>query len=278
MTLLQALLLGIIQGLTEFIPVSSTAHLLIGQKLLGVASNNLVFAFIVIIQLGTVVSLLVLFWNDLLTLVKAFFASFRDLQGLKDFKDLSSDARLAWGLIIATIPAALIGFLLRGTVENLFQQPLLQASIRLFIAAGLLAWAEWLGKRTRQLDSLGWLDALIIGIFQIIAVFPGASRSGSTLAGGMLRGFDRPSAARFSFLMSIPILVGAGTYQIIDISLLPGLPEFLPMLAVGFIAAAIIGWVAVRWMLNYLSNHSLKGISIYCAIIATIVLILHLVW
>lgn len=265
MSLINAIILGIIQGLTEFIPVSSTAHLLIGQQLLGIPSDDLVFSFLVIIQIGTIISLLVLFWSDLLSLVKAFFA--------KPFS--TSENRLAWNIIFATIPAALIGFLLRDVIENLFSQPLLQASIRLYSAAILLSLAEWLGKRSRQLDSMTWLDAFIIGCFQIIAVFPGASRSGTTISGGMFRGFDRPSAARFAFLMSIPIMLGAGGYQMIDVARMPGLTEFLPALGIGFITAAIVGWFAVRWLLRYLANHSLYVFSVYCAILATIVFIIR---
>lgn len=266
MNLFEAFILGIVQGLTEFIPVSSTAHLLIGQQLLGIPSSDLVFAFLVIIQIGTVLSLLVLFWGDLWSLVKAFFA--------KPFS--TPENKLAWNIIFATIPAALIGFILRDAIENLFRQPLLQASIRLFSAAILLSLAEWLGKRVRQLDSMNWLDAFIIGCFQVIAVFPGASRSGTTISGGMFRGFDRPSAARFAFLMSIPIMLGAGGYQMIDVARMPGLTEFLPALAAGFMMAAIVGWFAVRWLLRYLANHSLYIFSVYCAIIGAVVLTVYL--
>lgn len=265
MNLYHAIFLGIIQGLTEFIPVSSTAHLLIGQELLRIPSNNLMFAFIVIIQLGTVISLLITYWKDVIVLVKAFFA--------KPFS--SQENKLAWNIIIATIPAALVGFSLRGTVETLFRQPFLQASVRLFVAAGLLALAEWLGKRTRQIENLTLLDAFVIGCFQVIAVFPGASRSGTTISGGMFRGFDRPAAARFAFLMSIPIMVGAGGYQIIDIAPVPGIREFIPALVVGFITSAIVGWVAVRWLLRYLSNHSMYIFSVYCLLAGIITFVLN---
>jgi len=267
MTFFQALLLGIIQGLTEFIPVSSTAHLLIGQQLLNISSSDFVFSFLVIIQAGTILSLLFLFWKDLLSLVKSFFA--------KPFS--TPENILAWNIILATIPAALIGFLLHDVIESLFSSPLLQASIRLFSAAILLSLAEWLGKRVRSLDEMTWLDAVIIGCFQIIAVFPGASRSGSTISGGMFRGFDRSSAARFAFLMSIPIMLGAGGYQMLDVAHLPGLTEFLPVMAIGAITAAIVGWIAVRWLISYLSNHSLYVFSIYCAITGAIVLTIHLI-
>ena len=202
MNLIQAIFLGIIQGLTEFIPVSSTAHLLIWQKLLDIPPSDLVFAFLVIIQLGTVLSLLILFWGDLLVLAKAFF--------LRPFSTLEN--KLAWNIIFATIPAALIGFLLRDVIEILFSQPLLQASVRLFSAAILLSLAEWLGKRVRKLESMTWLDAILIGCFQVIAVFPGASRSGTTISGGMFRGFDRPSAATLVRPMCWYLLMGSGRF------------------------------------------------------------------
>ena len=265
MTLLQALLLGLIQGLTEFIPVSSTAHLLIGQGLLGIPSSDLMFSFLVIIQIGTVVSLLVLYWQDLLVLIRAFFA--------RPFS--TPENRLAWNIILATLPAALIGYLLRDAVEALFHRPLLEASIRLFSAAILLSLAEWIGKRSRQLASMTWLDALIIGVFQVIAVFPGASRSGTTISGGMLRGFDRPSAARFAFLMSIPIMLGAGGYQMLDVARLPGLTDFLLPLAVGFVTAAVVGWFAVRWLIGYLSKRSLYAFAAYCAGAGTVALVVN---
>jgi undecaprenyl-diphosphatase len=260
MNLFHAFILGIIQGLTEFIPVSSTAHLLIAQYFLGINADNGAFAFSVLIQLGTVASLVACFWKDLLALVKAFFK--------KPFS--TPENKLAWYIIIATIPAALIGFLLRDSVEELFRQPLLEAAVRLLAAAILLTLAEWLGKRIRTLDSMTWLDALIIGVFQVIAVFPGASRSGTTISGGMLRGFDRPSAARFGFLMSIPIMLGAGGYQAVDVLTLPNLDQLLPAILVGFTSAAVVGWLAVKWLLNYLNRNSLYVFAAYCTLVGTI--------
>ncbi len=259
-----AFILGIIQGLTEFIPVSSTAHLLIGQRLMGLASDDYMFAFLVIIQLGTLVSLFIFYWKDLLTLAKAFFA--------RPFS--TPENKLAWYILIATIPAAVIGFLLRHVVEELFKQPLLEAAVRLLAAALLMALAEWLGKRTRTLDSMRWFDALIIGVFQVIAVFPGASRSGTTISGGMLRGFDRPAAARFGFLMSIPIMLGAGGYQMLDVFSLPGLAQLLPAIAIGFVTAAVVGWFSIRWLLAYLSGNSLYVFAAYCAVAGIICAVL----
>ena len=272
MSQLQAFLLGIIQGLTEFIPVSSTAHLLIGQKILGLPADDVMFSFIVLVQIGTIVSLLIYFWKDLITI---FMDTLKNLGGLRKFESLPANAKLGWYIVIATIPALLAGYLLKDAVEALFRLPLLEASIRLFTAAILLTLAEWLTKKDRQLDSMTWLDALVVGLFQIIAVFPGASRSGSTISGGMFCNFDRPSAARFAFLMSVPVMLAAGAYEMLNVVRMPGLTEFLPALVVGFITAAIVGWFAVRWLLGYLAGHSLYVFSAYCAAVGTIVLIFH---
>ncbi len=265
MTTLHAFLLGIIQGLTEFIPVSSTAHLLIGQRLLGLPADDAMFSFLVIVQLGTIVSLIVFYWRDLLHLVQAFFA--------KPFS--TQDNKLAWYIIIATIPALLAGYLLKDAVETLFKQPMLEAAIRLFSAAILLTLAEWLTRKNRTLESMNWLDALIVGLFQIIAVFPGASRSGATISGGMFRGFDRPAAARFAFLMSVPVLLAAGGYETLDVLQMPDLSRFLPLLAVGFVTAAIVGWFAIKWLIDYLSKHSLYVFAAYCAVVGLIVFFLR---
>ena len=264
MTIIHAFFLGIIQGLTEFIPVSSTAHLLIGQELLGIPASEAMFSFLVIVQLGTVLSLLIFYWKDFLDLIRAFFA--------RPFS--TQENKLAWYIIIATIPALIVGYLLKDAVEALFKNPFLEASIRLFSAAILLTLAELLTRKSRGLNSMTWLDALIVGLFQIVAVFPGASRSGSTISGGMFRGFDRPAAARFAFLMSVPVMLAAGGYQMLDVIKMPNLGSFLPLLAVGFITAAIVGWFAIQWLIHYLSRHSLYVFAAYCAIVGTVVFFL----
>jgi undecaprenyl-diphosphatase len=256
MTVLQAFLLGIVQGLTEFIPVSSTAHLLIGQTILDVPADEAMFSFLVIVQLGTLISLFAFYWKDLLSILKATL----------DFRRSTPERNLGFYIIISTIPALLAGYLLKDAVEALFKQPMLQASIRLFSAAILLTLAESLTKKNRTLDSMTWIDALFIGIMQIISVFPGASRSGTTISGGMFRGFDRPSAARFAFLMSVPVMLAAGGYEILGVIQMPDLGEFLPLLAVGFVTAAVVGWFAIQWLIAYLSKRSLYVFAIYCAL------------
>ena len=265
MTIFHAFLLGVIQGLTEFIPVSSTAHLLIGQTLLNIPVDDAMFSFSVIIQLGTLVSLFTFYWKDLLSIAKATL----------DFRHPTSERNLGFLIIVAVIPALLAGYLLKHKVEELFKQPMLGASIRLFTAAVLLALAEWLTKKNRTLGSMTWWDAVFIGIMQVLAIFPGASRSGTTISGGMFRGFDRPSAARFAFLMSVPVMLAAGGYEILDVIRMPNLGEFLPFLAVGFMTAAIVGWFAIKWLIDYLSKRSLYVFSIYCAVVGTIVFFLR---
>lgn len=265
MNLFYALLLGALEGLTEFIPVSSTAHLLIAQKLLNIPSDDAMFAFLVLVQIGPLAALIVYFWKDLWTLVKAFFA--------KPFS--TPENKQAWFIIIATIPALLAGVLLKKVVEGLFQTPLLEAAIRLFAAAILLSLAEWLGKRARNLDSMTWLDALIVGLFQVFAIFPGASRSGSAISGGMLRGLDRASATRFAFLMSAPVMLAAGAYELLDLRKAAHLGSFLPPLAIGFLVAAMVGWLSIRWLINYVSKNSLYVFAAYCAVAGLLVLIVQ---
>ncbi|HSO10971.1 MAG TPA: undecaprenyl-diphosphatase UppP [Anaerolineales bacterium] len=263
MTVLHAFLLGIIQGLTEFIPVSSTAHLLISQTILKLPANDAMFSFLVIVQLGTIISLLAFYWKDLISIAKATL----------DFRRSTPERNFGIYIIVATIPALLAGYLLKDAVEALFKQPMLEASIRLFTAALLLALAEWLTKKNRTLDSMTWLDALFVGVMQIVSVFPGASRSGTTISGGMFRGFDRPSAARFAFLMSVPVMLAAGGYEMLDVVQMPNLGEFLPLLAVGFATAAIVGWFAIKWLIDYLSRQSLHVFAVYCAVMGLICIV-----
>jgi len=287
MTILHAFILGIVQGLTEFIPVSSTAHLLIAEKLLGVPSDDKTFAFSVIIQLGTVFTLILFFFKDIWQITQAFFL------GIKNRKPFESlNARLGWLIIVATIPALVAGFFLKDIVEGMFKDPVSLASIRLLLSAALLAAVEYFDRRGRTLESAAaveyfdrrgrtlesatWQDALTIGLFQVLAIFPGASRSGTTIAGGMVRGLDRPSAARFAFLMSAPILLAAGAYESLKVINMSGTIDFLPYLITGFVTAAIVGWFAIKWLIDYLNKHSLYLFAIYCAVVGFILLLVQI--
>lgn len=267
MNFIQAFILGIVQGLTEFIPVSSTAHLLIVSNLLGLPADDRMFSFSVIIQLGTVFALLLFFWKDFWEIVQAFFLGIKNKKSFENF-----NARMGWLVIIATIPALIAGFFLKDVVQDRFSDPFTQGGIRLLITGVLLALVEYFDNRKRDLESATWLDALTVGFFQVLAIFPGASRSGSTIAGGMVRGFDRPSAARFAFLMSAPILLAAGLYESIKVIEMPGAYQFLPFLITGFITAGIVGWLSIKWLMAYISKHSLYTFAIYCAVVGIIVL------
>lgn len=267
MNFFQAIVLGIIQGLTEFIPVSSTAHLLIGQSLLGIPSGEKIFSFNVIIQLGTVLAMLIFFWKDLFHILRSFFMG---IWHKKPFE--THDSLLGWLVIVATIPALIVGFLVKDILENMFNNPVLVAGLRLVMSALLLAIVERIGRHERNLESASWMDAITVGLFQILAIFPGASRSGSTIAGGIMRGFDRPSAARLAFLMSAPILTAAGAYEALAVVKMAGTMEFLPYLAVGFITAGVVGWFSIKWLMQFLRDHSLYIFAGYCAVVGFICL------
>jgi len=260
MTFTQSIILGIIQGLTEFIPVSSSGHLVLTPFLFGWTLNpEELFIFDVLVQVATLVAVFAFFWNDLYAIVKA------TTQGLlrkRPFDDPHS--RMGWYLILATIPAGIAFLLFNETFEQAFKSPLATALFLLFTAA-LLVLAERIGKRERDFESISWLDALIVGIFQILAIFPGVSRSGATITGGMVRGLDRPSAARFSFLISTPVMLAGGVYAVLELIKIPNFSALLPTFFAGFIAAAIVGYIAIRWLLSYLTQRPLYVFAIYCA-------------
>ena len=260
MTLLQSILLGIVQGITEFLPISSSGHLVLVPHLLGWELDpQAVVVFDILVQVATLVAVFAYFWGDLLTIGRAFLAG---LWQRTPFED--PESRLGWLIILATIPAGLAGLFLKDALESALNSPLVTA-LFLFVTAALLVTAEQLGRREHKAEELSWLDALIIGVFQILALFPGVSRSGATITGGMLRRLDRPSAARFSFLMSIPIMLAAGLLATLDLFDIPNLSAILPTFLAGFLAAAVTGYLSIRWLLRYLSHRSLYGFAIYCA-------------
>jgi undecaprenyl-diphosphatase len=178
--------------------------------------------------------------------------------------------------VLATIPAVLVGFVLKDFFEQLFSDPKAVAAL-LFLTAAILIAAERLGQRQWQIESITAADAMSIGVWQALSILPGVSRSGSTIAGGMLRGLDRPAAARFSFLMSIPALLGAGVIAIKDLIDAPSLIDALGLpIVVGFAAAAISGYLCIRWLLGYLHKHSLTAFAAYCAAFGTLCLVVGL--
>lgn len=269
MSLLHALILGLVQGATEYIPVSSTAHLVLVPWLLGWPDSP--FTFEVLVQWGTLVAVFIYFWTDLWDITNATLAGLVRRQPLG-----TPSARMGWYIVLGTIPAVVFGLLLKDFFEATFGEPVFVAALLLGTAAILTA-AERLGRQLRSGQELGGLDALIVGLWQVAALFPGISRSGATIGGGMLRGFDRTTAARFSFLLSIPALLGGGVLAIHDLLAAGSLSAELPALTVGFLAAAISGYLCIRWLLGYLQRRSLIVFAVYCAAFGLFNLVLALV-
>jgi len=259
--LLKAAILGIVQGLTEFLPVSSTGHLVLFEKGLDVSQDRFGLAFDAAIHLGTLLAILAYFRATVIRLLTAWLGSIRDRRWDRD-----SDARLAWLILIGTIPAGILGFLFDDTVESRLRDPLLVATM-LILFSGALVLAELLGKRKLEASQIGAPGALLVGLAQSVALIPGVSRSGITMSAGMLSKLDRQQAATFAFLLSAPIVAGAGLKKVYDVvkEMRNGLlgREDLQFFLVGFILAAVVGYVTIRFMLAYLREHSLYAFVAY---------------
>ncbi len=267
MDILQAIVLGIVQGITEFLPISSSGHLVIVPYLLGwTFPKDQTFVFDVLVQWGTLFAVIVYFWRDLVDITVGFLRSLWERHPFA-----THDARLGWYLILATLPAVILGLIFKNAVENAFSDPHATGYF-LWITAALLIVAEMAGRRERTLEHVNWVDALWIGFAQVLALFPGVSRSGATIAGGMTRQLDRTASARFSFLMSVPVMLGAGLVALHDMIKLPHLGQFLPPLMIGFLTALIAGYIAIRWLLAYLTKHSLYIFAAYCVLLGLLII------
>ena len=268
----QAILIGVLQGLTEFIPVSSSAHLELAPWLFGWEEGGLVgsLAFDVFLHLGTLVALLGYFWRDWVRLIGAFVASLRERRIGAD-----PDRRLAWLLALATVPAALIGFIGEDLIDEVLHggSDAVRLAIAGFLVVGgiaLLA-ADRLGARRRELTDVGPRTALVVGFSQALALLPGISRSGATITAGLALGLTRESAARFSFLLATPITVGAGLYG--SRHLLEEAHTATEWLAIGggFVAAAIAGVLAIGFLLAWLRERSVAVFTLYRIAFAALV-------
>lgn len=265
MDLLQAIILGLVQGATEYIPVSSSAHLILVPWFLGWPDPS--FEFEVLVQWGTLVGVFIFFWQDIWAITKGF------LQGITQGRPFATfEAKLGWYVIIATIPAVVLGLMFKDFFEAAFAEPAVAGGL-LILTAILLTVAEYFGSRAKALENLTWLDSLLIGFWQAAAILPGISRSGATIGGAVIQGYNRTDAARFSFLMSIPALLGAGLVALIDLVGDGTLAAQLPAISVGFIAAAISGYICIRWLLHYLQRNSLYVFAIYCTALSILSII-----
>jgi undecaprenyl-diphosphatase len=268
-TIFQAIVLGILQGATEFIPVSSSAHLMLVPWLLE-WNNPPSLGFDVILHLGTLAAVLIYFWKEWLAMAQSA------IRWLVKRDSSDPNLKLLGLLVVGTIPAAVIGGLFEKLFEEIFQQPVIAAAL-LFVTAGLLFIGERLGKQDRTLESASWLDGLIIGAAQAVAIFPGISRSGATITAGRLRGLSRDTAARFSFLLAAPIILGTGIVHLIDLAQTGVSSSEILLLVAGFASALVTGYLVIHWLLGFLRARSTTIFSIYCVLAGALCLIVLMV-
>lgn len=282
MSIFQAIILGIVQGLTEFIPVSSSAHLIIVPWALGWSDPGLTFD--VALHLGTLVALLIFFAQDWVRLIRAGVASIVERKIGGDM-----DRRLAWLIVIGSIPGAIAGVLAESKIEELFHQPnaphnpdaMIVMGIIIALLGAVLFVVERIAQHVRALNAASLKNAILIGLAQALAIFPGVSRSGSTITAGLALGFQREAAARFSFLLSAPIIAGAGAKSLLKIygdlkRGAIGSSELMPFI-VGFVVAAISGYLCIRFLLQYLQKNSTNIFVYYRWLLAAFVIVLALV-
>ncbi len=251
-SLLQAFVLGVVEGLTEFLPVSSTGHLTFVEGLMGLQTDSdAVTAFTAIIQVGAILAVIVYFWRDIVRLVRAGFGGLADEQRRRTF-----DFRFAWYVVAGTVPIGIAGFFGKALVTGPFRS--LWA-----VAGGLLAWSAVMvvaERRTQQSRAEGDVtlrDALVVGVVQCAALVPGVSRSGATISAGLLRDLDRVSATRLSFFLSIPALVGAGLYELKDAVGANGVGW--GAIAAGTAVSFVVAYASVAWLLRFVAGHSIEN-------------------
>ena len=263
MSFIEALILGVVQGLTEFLPVSSSAHLVIVPDLLGWELPST--SFDIVLHLGTMVAVLMYFWRDIVQIAAAFFQ-----KGERAVRR----RRLGILIILGSIPAALLGGLFEKKFEEMFSDAA-QVAVFLIVTGIILIAAEAVARRTRHINDLKVSDSLLIGFAQAVAIAPGISRSGSTISMGLFLGLTREAAARFSFLLSIPVIAGAALFKLRH-GFEGNSGEGSMTLIVGFLAAALSGFAAVKFLLGYVRQHNLRIFALYCWVAGGGVLLLKM--
>jgi undecaprenyl-diphosphatase len=258
MTLIEAILLGLIQGLTEFIPISSTAHLTLAGKLLGIINHDNAASwteFIAIMQLGTLAAVVIFFLKELRAVIVGFFTQLRVVLGGGGIQAASADARLGWYVILGTIPVGVIGLLFEHAIHGWLTKST-QVIIASLIGLAVLLWiAEIVARHVRTVAQMTLKDALTIGCAQAMALIPGSSRSGTTITAGLFLGLTREAAARFSFLLSIPAVLASGIFE------MRKLGDVAPLgylnLSVATLVAGVSGYMAIAWLLKFISRNSM---------------------
>jgi undecaprenyl-diphosphatase len=258
MTLWQAILLGLVQGLTEFIPISSTAHLTLAGKTLGLIDPQRPqqwTAFIAVIQLGTLLAVFVYFWSDIISITRGFILSNIARLKRQPVEDLHRhQARLGWFVLLGSIPIAVVGLAFKDIIEGQLTKNLWVIAASLIGLALILALAELIAQQKRDMETLRLSDALSVGAAQVFALIPGSSRSGVTITGGLLAGLKREAAARFSFLLSIPAIAASGLLEFREV-LRSGHVEWTPII-IATIVAALSGYLSIAFLLRFLQKHA----------------------
>lgn len=262
MSFVEAIVLGIVQGLTEFLPISSSGHLRVVPALFGWEDPGA--AFTAVTQLGTVLAVVIYFRQDLWRITSTWLRSLRD----RDLRS-SLDARLGWYLILATVPISVFGLVFKDQIETAARD-LRLIGTTLIVLGVVLYVAERVGRQTRGIETVDTRSAIVVGLAQALALIPGVSRSGATISAGLFLGFDRESAARFSFLLSIPAVVLSGVVTLPDVAAGDG--PGLAATAVATVLAFVVGYAAIAWFLRYLTNHSVVIFVIYRIALGILVL------
>jgi undecaprenyl-diphosphatase len=262
--LIQSIVLGIVQGLTEFLPISSSAHQRIVPALLGWEDPGA--AFTAVTQLGTETAVLIYFRHELWAIARKWFS------GPRRYED--PDVRLGWFLIVATIPIGIFGFIFRNDIETGARNLWLIGTV-LIVFALVLGYADRVGQHEREIDQLSVRDGVLIGLAQSLSLIPGVSRSGATMSAGLLLGLQRPAAARFSFLLAVPAVVASGLFELKDV--IAGDEHATTPIGYVLIAtviAFVVGYAAIAWLLRYLAHHSVRLFVLYRIVLGSTVLLL----
>lgn len=278
MNLLQAIILGIIQGLTEFIPISSSGHLIIAEKMMGldkVMSPEQITAFIAVIQLGTLAAVIVYFLNDILTISLGWIqGNLLWLQGHRGNRGYTARkaARLGWLIIIGSLPIGVIGLLAKKVIEGHLTKSLFVIGTSMVIWAVILWIAEQVGNKRREMEHAGLREALVVGFAQVFALIPGSSRSGTTIAGALFAGMSREGAARFSFLLSIPTIAASGVLELREAFHILGDGTNLLNLVISTLVSAVVGYASIAFLINYLRRNSTLLFIVYRLVVGMIIL------
>ena len=274
MSILEAIILGIVQGLTEFLPISSTGHLTLAGKLMNLISEDHPeqwTAFIAVIQMGTMLAVLVYFWKDLINIIKDFVHD-NIVKPIK-YSEQKINSKLGWLIIIGTIPVVIIGLAFKEAIEGALTKNLYVIAASLIVLALILALAEKIAKFKKDIGNITVLDSIIIGIAQAISLIPGSSRSGTTITAGLFVGLKREAAARFSFLLSVPAVLASGVLQLYE-----ALKFIDQSMAVNIIVATVVsgisGYLAIDFLLKYLKKNTTFIFVFYRIALGIFILIL----